>query len=330
MEDRKKDHINLAFSSRILEDMLDKRFSYEPILSSHPEGIPDSFSLGRKKMKVPVWVSSMTGGTKHAANINKNLAIACREYRMGMGLGSCRIILDDDTYFEDFNVRQYIGDDQPLYANLGICQVEEMIELGKTSKIEDLVKKLNADGLIVHVNPMQEWLQPEGDRMKISPLATIKRLIDLTDLNLIVKEVGQGMGEKSLEQLLQLPLTAIEFGAFGGTNFAKLELERSSETNRSLYEPFSRVGHTAEEMVFMINKILDEMTEINCSGLIISGGIKSFIDGYYLMNISKMPSIYGQASSMLKFALKGLDELMEFIDYQVKGLEMAYAYLKVK
>ena len=330
VEDRKKDHIDLAFSSRTLEDMLDKRFSYEPMLSPHPTGINEDFSLGRKTLKVPVWVSSMTGGTKHAATINKNLAIACREFGMGMGLGSCRIILDDDTYLGDFNVRKYMGDKYPLYANLGISQIEILLELGKIPIITDMVKKLDADGLIVHVNPVQEWIQPEGDRLQKAPLESLKRLIDLTDLNIIVKEVGQGMGKESLKMLLQLPLTAIEFGAFGGTNFAKIELERTNESTRELFEPLSRIGHTAENMTFTINDLMKEMTDVNCESLIISGGIQSFLDGYYLIKKSSLPAVYGQASAMLKYALKGVDELLQFVEGQVRGLEMAYAYLKVK
>jgi isopentenyl-diphosphate Delta-isomerase len=111
-----------------------------------------------------MWVSSMTGGTKMAHTINHNLARACKEFRIGMGLGSCRKLLDDDTYFEDFNLRPIMGDDLPLFANLGIAQVEILLAENKLDQIKRLVEKLQADGLIIHINPLQEWMQPEGQQ----------------------------------------------------------------------------------------------------------------------------------------------------------------------
>ena len=148
MEDRKRDHIALAFESQTHHNDLDSRFMYEPMLSAHPtaETIPITEFAG-KKQKLPMWVSSMTGGTKMAGTINRNLARACREFGIGMGLGSCRIILDDDTYFHDFDMRNIIGDDLPLWANLGINQVEILCMNKEVEKIQRMVARLRADGL---------------------------------------------------------------------------------------------------------------------------------------------------------------------------------------
>ncbi len=328
MENRKKDHIQMAFESQILKDLIDDRFFYEPMLNAHPSEDLDLVPFGDKKMKAPVWVSSMTGGTKMAGKINANLAKVCGKFGMGMGLGSCRIIMDDDTYFEDFNVRDLIGEDQPLYANLGIAQVEELLETRKTKKIRELIDKLRADGLIIHVNPLQEWFQPEGDRLKYSPLVTTKRLLEIADYPVIVKEVGQGMGYQSLKELLNLPLLAIEFAAFGGTNFAKLELMRSPPVKKELFEPLSRVGHDAYQMLAMVNHIY-ENEQVNTKQLIVSGGVKSFLDGYYLIRKSKLPAVYGMASGFLKYAKESYEEVEEFASYQVKGLQLAYNYLAI-
>lgn len=331
MEDRKKDHIDLAFASQTLTDQLDKRFMYEPVLSKHPRGaIPESTFIG-KKLKLPLWVSSMTGGTKMAGHINKNLARACKEFGMGMGLGSCRIILDDDTYFPDFDVRDLIGNDLPLYANLGINQLEILQMENQTDKINKLVDKLRADGLIIHINPMQEWFQPEGDRLQRPPAESIAQLLEGVDFPVMAKEVGQGMGMESLRQLLKMPLAAIEFGAFGGTNFAKVELLRDKNQPKELFEPLSFIGHDAAEMLNMINQIVYEEKEaIRCNQLIASGGIKSFLDGYYLVSKATLPAIYGQASTFLKHARGDYEELRKFVQYQIKGLEMAYAFLRIR
>ncbi len=331
MEDRKKDHIELAFASQTLVADMDRRFMYEPMLSPHPlDAIPETDFLG-KKIRLPMWVSSMTGGTRLAGTINRNLARACREFGMGMGLGSCRIILEDDTYFEDFNMRDIIGDDLPLYANLGINQLENILLEKKTVRLTELVHKLRADGLIIHVNPLQEWFQPEGDRLQRPAMASMEELLDQVSFPVIAKEVGQGMGVESLRALLRLPLAAIEFGAFGGTNFARVELLRNKDQSVELFEPLSYVGHDAAQMVDMINHIVEEEGDgLRCRQLIVSGGIRSFLDGYYLIRRSKLPAIYGQASAFLKHAREDYDQLRQFVAEQIKGLQMAYAFLRVR
>lgn len=328
LESRKKDHIDLAFKSQIDLSKIDDRFHYEPLLSAHPTEKPKPFSFLGKKFRIPMWVSSMTGGTKLAGIINRNLAMACKEFGMGMGLGSCRIILNDDTYFEDFNMRPLIGD-MPLWANLGIAQIEELIDEGKISLASKLVEKLNADGLIIHVNPMQEWFQPEGDTLKYPPIETIKRFIEEFPYPIIVKEVGQGMGPESLRQLLQLPLQAIEFAAFGGTNFAKAELLRIENPDASLMEPLSFIGEDALSMVESVNSIIENEDPV-CKELIISGGIKNFLDGYYMIKKSSLPAVYGMASTFLHYARDDYEQLRNYIAGQKEGLEMANSYLTVK
>ena len=329
LENRKKDHIELAFKSQTGRPEMDGRFHYEPMLQPHPEGNIPPFSFLGKKHRVPMWVSSMTGGTKLAGTINRNLAKACREFGMGMGLGSCRIIMNDDTYFEDFNMRPIIGDDLPLWANLGIAQVEELLETGETKRAAELVEKLHADGLIIHVNPMQEWFQPEGDILSVPPLETIQQFLDRFPHPVIVKEVGQGMGPESLRQLLQLPLQAIEFAAFGGTNFARVELLRDESGSASLFETLSMIGEDAATMLAEINRMAAETPPV-CQEIIISGGIRTFLDGYYLIRKSLLPAIYGMASTFLKFAREDYSTLREFVRSQVSGLEMAYTYLTIR
>jgi isopentenyl-diphosphate Delta-isomerase len=331
MEDRKKDHIDLALESQTLVKDIDTRFFYEPLLSAHPKnGIPETDFAG-KTLRLPLWVSSMTGGTKMAGTINRNLARACREFGMGMGLGSCRIILEDDTYLPDFDMRDIIGDDLPLFANLGINQLEIMIRDNKLDALDGLVAKLRADGLIIHVNPFQEWFQPEGDRLEKTALESLHKLMDVASFPVMVKEVGQGMGYKSLRELLSMPLAAIEFGAFGGTNFSKVELLRSVPAELELFEPLSRVGHDAGQMVGMVNHILENEPEhVRCRQLVVSGGVKSFLDGYYLINRSKIPAIYGQASAFLKYAREDYASLKSFLELQVRGLQLAYAFLRVR
>ncbi len=329
---RKRDHIELAFQSQIGGQNLDQRFFYEPLLAAHPtKGSWGDFSFLGKTFQYPLWVSSMTGGTGMARIINQNLARACKDFGMGMGLGSCRGLLYSDEYLGDFAVRTLIGN-QPLYANLGIAQLEELIKRNELARIDALMEKLEADGLIIHVNPLQEWLQPEGDRFEFSPLQTIEMILEKKpNLKVIVKEVGQGFGYESLKTLLQMPLEAIDFAAAGGTNFAKLELLRSDAIKQEIYDIVAHVGHTAEEMVAMTNQLIFELGEKRqCKQIIISGGLKNFLDGYYLTSKLNIPSIYGQASAFLQHARGSYDALHEYIEAQTQGLELAKALLRVK
>ncbi len=331
-ESRKKDHIELAFKSRVTGNDLDPRFYYEPLLSGHPgKETLQSFTFLGKTLNVPIWVSSMTGGTQKARIINHNLARACRDFGMGMGLGSCRQLLYDDTFLPDFDVRVLIGNQVPLYANLGIAQIEHLLTTDQTNHVIKLVDKLRADGLIIHVNPLQEALQPEGDTIIQSPILIIESFLEKTKLPLIVKEVGQGMGKESLKALLQLPLKAVEFAAAGGTNFSKLELLRASEEAATNYHPFAGIGHTAEEMVVFTNEIVEELGEdIKCQQVIVSGGVRDYLDGYYLINKLKLPAVYGQASGFLKFAQGSYDDLYKHIHNQIEGYKLAKAFLRVK
>jgi len=329
MQDRKKDHIDLAFKSLLKSVENDDRFYYEPFLSAHPTALKPIDFLG-KTLKAPIWISSMTGGTKMAGKINRNLAQVASEFGLGMGLGSCRCLLESDDCFDDFNIRSIIGNENPLYANLGIGQIEQLLVSNKTHLAEELVNKLEADGLIIHVNPLQEFFQPEGDRFKFAPVDTIEKFLAKTKTKIIVKEVGQGMGKESLRELLKLPLQAIEFGAFGGTNFSKLELLRNENSGIKELAPLKNVGHTAKEMLEFIDEIAKEDKRIKAKQIIISGGIDSFLDGYYLINKCELSAVYGQGSAFLKYAMQDYESLQKFVQLQINGLEMAYSFLRIK
>jgi isopentenyl-diphosphate delta-isomerase len=328
--EKKKAHIDLALHSQTLRETLDRRFNYEPLLSAHPQDIRKPFPFLGKTMRAPIWVSSMTGGTEAAMLINRNLARACREFGLGMGLGSCRILLEDNQFPEHFFLRKYIGDEVPFYANLGIVQIEKALENGTVGRIAEMVHNLEADGLFIHVNPLQEWLQPEGEILHHKPIDLIREFVGQVDFRVVVKEVGQGMGPGSLRQLMNLPIEAIEFAAFGGTNFAKLELHRSNSSIQQLLEPISFIGNDVNDMMDSVNAIYAENPKPAVNQLIISGGIRNFLDGYYFLRKSRIPAVYGQASMFLRFAREDYDTLRDYTMHQLRGLEIASAYLTLK
>ena len=324
--ERKKDHIELAFESQTLDDLRDSRFFYEPAINhmtSEKQDISLDFLGGQ--MDAPIWVSSMTGGTEMAGHINKNLAKACNEFGLGMGLGSCRQLLYSEEHFQDFNVREIIGV-QPLFANLGIAQVIDCVRKEQYKKVEDLVSKLRADGLIIHINPMQEWMQPEGDIIDMNPIECIQSVIDNSDIAIVVKEVGQGFGPESLKELLGLDILGIELAGFGGTNFTRLEALRRQE---NFHSEFVNIGHTPEEMINFINEIGKTSLKAQLKHIIISGGIKDYLTGYYLNQKCNQSSVYGQASSFLKQAMGSYAQLAKYIEAQIEGYKMASQYLTI-
>jgi len=325
LEDRKQDHIDLTSKSQVSPNELDNRFYYEPLLNGHPKRNDNAdYEFLGQKFGFPMWVSSMTGGTEKAADINKNLALACHEFKLGMGLGSCRILLENEDRLKDFVVRKYIGD-RPLFANLGIAQLESLIEEDNLKSLVTLIDKLEANGIIIHINPLQEWIQPEGDRYFKSPIESIEKLLSIGDVQVIVKEVGQGMGPASLKQLMKLPLKAIEFGAAGGTNFSKMEALRNTSENENLHSSLIRIGHTADEMIGFINDIMESSpkNEILCREMIISGGVRDYLDGYYLRNKLKLNSVYAQASALLRPAMLSYEHLQRYIQSQEDGYRLA-------
>lgn len=326
--DRKKEHIELALRSQLSSWTNDKRFNYEPLLGKHPGEKEYDIDFLGKKMRFPMWVSSMTGGTPEARKINENLSKACNEFGLGMGLGSCRILLENPTYMREFAMRPIIGLEQPLFANLGIAQIEKAIKNKSVGKIEEMVAMLQADGLIIHVNPFQEWIQPEGDRISMPAIELIEQFSEQSDLSLIIKEVGQGMGPESLKRLMKLPVV-IEFGAFGGTNFSQLEISRREGETGHLND-LAFMGHNFEEMLESFNELLENESQNQFKKVIVSGGIKNFLDGYYAVQKLNTNCIYGQASSLLNTARTSYDALKAYIQEQIKGYNLAAEYLTIR
>ncbi|MGB1077099.1 MAG: isopentenyl-diphosphate delta-isomerase, partial [Bdellovibrionales bacterium] len=303
-------------------------FAYEPLLSGHPtdhENIRQTFLSYNFDM--PLWISSMTGGTQKAHQINHNLARACGKFKLGMGLGSCRPLLENSDRFDDFNVKHLMGD-APLFTNFGIAQLEQLIEAGALGKVEEVTKRLEADGVIIHVNPLQEWAQVEGDRYKVAPLDTIRTLCDQTEYPIIVKEVGQGMGPQSLKALLELPIKAIELAGYGGTNFSILEQRRKvgEEFHETPATSFGYIGHTAEQMIEYLNTLQkNQKTDVE---IIISGGIKDPVTGHILKERLEMNAVIGMASSVLKHAMGEYEDLQKYLHETKECFAMAKAFIK--
>lgn len=331
--ERKEGHILLSASSQTTANFLDTRFSYEPLF--YTTNVDLKRTVLNKKVQAPLWISSMTGGTEKAKLFNTNLAEVARQFGLGMGLGSIRPLLFSDERLADFSIRKILGPDLPLFGNIGIAQVEELIKLNLLSKLDEICKKLELDGLFIHINLLQEWFQPEGDKLESSPLEILTQSLASLKTPILVKEVGHGFGPKSLKALWEMPLAGIEFGAFGGTNFSLIEEKRKAQQDFSkrteLEHPLIYVGHSAKDMIENLLTLQKKSTASNNQKLIIvSGGMRNFLDGYYALQ--KLPgenTLYAQAKEFIIRA-HDRDLLAQFVDHEIKGLKMAYQVLQLK
>ena len=156
---RKLEHIELTTKSQSTQ--IDNRFNYEPLFGDFSKKDLSTNFLG-KKLAHPLWVSSMTGGTGKARHINQNLAKLVGDFSLGMGLGSLRVLLDSQEDLDDFDLRSLVKD-QLLMGNIGIIQLQDLLKNSKIDNLYALVDKLKLDGIFIHINPMQEFMQPEGD-----------------------------------------------------------------------------------------------------------------------------------------------------------------------
>lgn len=329
---RKDSHLNFAKISQgegsknsLLSEL---GLSYEPCL----EGFPSKdFCLkqriGKKVMDHPLWFSSMTGGGQNSRKINKKLAAVAGDLRIGMGLGSCRIIMEEPKSIRDFDVKKFMPS-SPLWANLGICQIDEWLEDKTYKNFINVMKDLGTDGLIVHINPTQEFLQKNGSTLKRSAISILQELVGTyPELPLMVKEVGQGMGAHSLKALSEIKLQGIEFAGLGGTNFALIELLTNSDkkTMNSPLMDLTKLGHSAKEMVkFWINlrSLASPSKSLKEWHVIVSGarGVSLLEDVALAKKVSKFnPFSIGLGYAALKRVHNGEKELRIWIDEYLKG-----------
>jgi isopentenyl-diphosphate delta-isomerase len=178
---------------------------------------------------------------------------------------------------------------------------------------------------------MQEFFQPEGDRIKIAPIETLKNFASNVSFKIIVKEVGHGFGPASLKALLELPIAGIEFGAFGGTNFSILELLRQNKSNltNQSFAQMAYVGHTADDMVSILNNLKSNNPNLLAKDIIIAGGVTNTLDGYHLKQSLNMNSVIGFAKNFLEHA-ENYDQLRDFAKEEIMVLKLAKNYLQPK
>ena len=226
--DRKAEHIRLALEQRMqLGVNYFDEYHFEH--AALPELDFDDIDIGvdflGRRLAAPLLVSSMTGGTEAAGLINRNLAAGAERTGIAVGVGSQRKALEDPAKADTFKVRE-VAPSVPLLANLGAVQLN--YGLGPRECLQ-AVEMIGADALILHLNPLQEAIQPEGQRNFAGLLPKIGEVVRALPVPIVVKEIGCGISAATARALAGQGIRIIDTAGVGGTSWARIEAERAGD-----------------------------------------------------------------------------------------------------
>jgi isopentenyl-diphosphate delta-isomerase len=223
---RKKDHVDLA-RGRDVEHSLspgfsDVRFVHQPLPEMALSDVDTSCRMFGKQISAPLLILGMTGGYSEALSINSRLAAAAEKERLAFGLGSQRAMVEKPELAPTYKVRK-VAPTIPLIGNIGGCQLKKY----GVEKVREALDAIEADALAIHLNPLQEVCQPEGDHDFSGILSQIGIFSRDLGLPLIVKETGAGMSIEAASALRRAGVSMVDVSGAGGTSWSKIEYMRS-------------------------------------------------------------------------------------------------------
>lgn len=227
-EQRKADHIRINLEEDVafktlstgLEELF---FLHEALPELDLAAVDTTVELFGKTLALPLLISSMTGGTAEARKINRVLAEGAQEAGIAMGLGSQRAAIEDPALADTYRVRE-VAPDILLFANLGAVQLNYGYGVEQCRQAVEMVA---ADALILHLNVLQEAVQPEGDGNFAGLLRKIEKVCRQLEVPVIAKEVGWGFGEETVRRLAGAGVAAIDVAGAGGTSWSQVEMHRA-------------------------------------------------------------------------------------------------------
>jgi isopentenyl-diphosphate delta-isomerase len=316
IQDRKSDHIRICLNEDIEFKLKTTGFErYDFVHQALPEinknEIDISTELFGKKLSAPLIIEAMTGGTELGYQINENLARAAQELQIGMMVGSQRVSLEQPSLAYTFQVRHKLRDTL-LIANIGAVQLNNGFNY---ETCLEAISMIGADALALHLNPLQEAIQPEGNTNFQGLLSKIEELREKLDLPLVVKEVGCGMSKEVAIQLKEVGVDYIDVGGAGGTSWAKVEALRTEKMyHRTIGEAFGEWGISTAESILMIKAAAPKMH------IIASGGIRTGID------VSKAIALgaeyAGIALPLLSSALESASSVQDVLKLIIEELKI--------
>lgn len=273
IKQRKKDHVELTSSGEVNYQMStgfdNYRFVHNALPEINVEDVSTEAELLGKTFSFPLFISSMTGGYTDAGAVNAIIAEFCEEYNLPFGVGSQRIMLEDKDAISSFSIVRKKAPSAFIASNIGGAQLVGGLSI---HELDLLIDSIEADAVIVHLNPLQELMQPEGDRTFKGIVAGLRQLCTDSPVPVIVKETGAGISADVAKRLLTAGADVIDVAGAGGTSWAKVENTRSS--NKNADHAFDDWGLPTLDCVLQVQKLKQESD----FELIASGGIRSSFD----------------------------------------------------
>lgn len=321
---RKTEHIRLCLTGNV--EGVDKTTGLEGIHFIHNalpeinfESITTETSFLGKKLKAPFLVSSMTGGSELAIEINQNLAIAAEERGWVMAIGSTRAFLESNRYKESFLVRKQ-APSVPLIVNIGAVQFNYGYGPEDCQRIID---KTDADSIVLHLNSIQEIVQDEGDVNFENLLPKIERVCKTLDVPVGVKEVGFGIDGEVAQRLYDAGISYIDVAGAGGTSWSQVEKLRSrNKLKKAAAEAFNNWGIPTKDCIVSVRSKLPEVP------LVASGGMKTGVDAAKAITIGA--DLIGFARHLLQAATESPEAVMETMEQIELELRMTMFGIGVK
>ncbi len=272
IKERKKDHVELTASGNAAYhksagfDRYD--FNHDALPEVNLDDVSTSASLLGRDFTMPLFLSSMTGGYDEGRRINAMLAETCEKMNLPFGVGSQRVMIENPDETETFKIVRDIAPSAFIASNIGGAQLIGNLSDEHLGLITEAIK---ADAIIVHLNPLQELIQQEGDRSFQGIEKGITHLVTNCDLPVIVKETGAGISADVASRLLSVGVQVIDVSGAGGTSWSKVERLRSGTDQELLFDDWGIPTVDCIEQIIPLRETFK-------FGLIASGGIRSAAD----------------------------------------------------
>lgn len=315
-QQRKKEHLELCLDTKTVTDPAGAGFDhYHFIHNALPDLDFDELDTGTmflgKRLGAPLLISSMTGGFELARKVNRNLAAAAQQLGLAMGVGSQRVAIEQPMVADSFQVRA-VAPDILLLGNLGAVQLNYGYGVEQCRRAVDMI---GADGLILHLNVLQEAVQPEGNRNfkgLSEKIATVCRELGAP---VVAKEVGSGISADVAVRLARAGVKAIDVAGKGGTSWYAVEATRAVKAGKPVDAAFIQWGIPTEEALIQVRQALPEME------LVASGGIRTGLDVAKAIALGANIAALGQP--LLASALESSDKVVEFLSAIIRELKIA-------
>jgi len=317
-ESRKSDHIRICLKedvqSKTTTGFEDVRLIHRALPEVNLREVDTTSELLGHRLSAPIIIGAMTGGTPEAAKINARLAEAAEELGIGMGVGSQRAALEDRRLIPTYEVARAKSPDIFLMGNLGCPQ---LIKGNGVEEARKAVEMIKADALAVHLNPLHEAVQSEGEA-DFRASEKVKEIAHALEVPVIAKETGAGISAEEAKTLEGIGVKAIDIGGLGGTSWAAVEYYRAQRSKKDLGE---RLGLTFWDWGIPTVSSLVEVRSSTRLPVIASGGIRTGLD------VAKALALGANAASialpLLKAAVQGRKQVVKILHYVIADLKVA-------